>query len=79
MLVQVNPAGPNEDGLKGLPALAYCVPKPEPDHCHTRKKGDVVQDAEMFELSVAKEIWLTGFETVGAVKIDPNPVVEFQL
>jgi hypothetical protein len=33
----------------------------------------------MFELSVAKEIWLTGFETVGAVKIDPNPVVEFQL
>ena len=78
-MVQVNPAGPNADGLRGLPALEYCVPNPEPDHAQTRKNGDVVQDAEMFELSVTKEIWLTGLETVGAVKIDPNPVVEFQL
>ncbi|NBR16206.1 MAG: hypothetical protein EBU01_16750 [Crocinitomicaceae bacterium] len=65
--VQVNPAGPNEDGFSGLLALEYCVPNPDDDHGQTRKKGEVMQDAEMFELSRTKEIWLMGLETVGAV------------
>jgi hypothetical protein len=61
--VQVNPTGVPV-GLKRLDGSAYLVPYPAADHGHAYMYGDVVNDAEIIELSRTNEISCTATEVI---------------